>query len=138
MNRARVANYVDFQLAYADVEARLGNTSAAERHLQTALRLQLEFSSSPTWERTDRVRFLITRFLWWQVNGQDINEQLPGLPGIELALDEGHRSCAEAEVAARMSVLEGDFAGAVRQVNYLRERHYADPAFERFCERYGL
>jgi tetratricopeptide (TPR) repeat protein len=138
MDRARVTKYVEFQLAYADIEARLGNMDTAERHLRTALQLQLDFSSSQALERFDRVRFLATRFLWWQVTGQDINEQLSGLPAFELALTEENQSCAEAEVAARMFVMKGDFAGATRQVNYLRARHYADPAFERFCERYGL
>lgn len=137
-DKAPVTDYIDFQLTFADVEARLGNKEAASRHLQIALEFQLASTSSETRDRFDRMRLLTARFLWWEFHGEDIHDRTPGFPDANPTTNGGSQSCKEADIAARMYVMAGDRSNALKRVNYLHERGYADPAFVRFCKKHGL
>jgi len=130
--------YVNFLLAYADVDFQLGDKQAAGDHLQEAIQLKLAISGPPTWDRQSKVTLMRARYQWWEVHGEDAIDSFPLLSEVKLESVGAFQSCAEADVAARMHILEGNRDGATTQVAYLKDRAYADPAFVRFCSNHGL
>jgi len=129
--------FIGFLLAYADVESRLGNVESARRYLDIAIKLQSDSPDTKTAGIFDTLRLIKARYQWWQLNGNNFDD-LPPLPGFDQFATSGFRSCTEADSAARMYVLEGDSRSATKQVEYLEERDYADPAFIRFCKKHEL
>ena len=128
---------LNFLLAYTDVESRLGNAESAREHLNTVVRLQSKSLNTSAAGVFDALRLVDSRYLWWQLNGNEF-DSLPPLPVFDQSAGSDFQTCAAAESAARMYVLEGDSESAARQVNYLRERGYANPTFMRFCKNHGL
>ncbi len=130
--------YIDLLIAYADIESRLGRQAAANEHLQTAMRLQLDSSNPQQWDNFDHQRVQRARYQWWDQNGEE------GLDRFTMQIErsqkptEEFRSCIEADMAARMYVIEDNKTSAAREVAYLESRGYADPGFIRFCEKHEL
>ena len=83
-------------------------------------------------------RLVRNRYLWWQINGNTNFEDSPHIPDFGQTVSSEYRSCTEADSAARGYILEGETANAVREVEYLRSRGYAEPGFIRFCEQHDL
>ena len=137
-DNAFLPEYIQFLLAYADVEARLGNKDTASSHLRTAMQLQASLATSKPLDRYGRIRLLTARFQWWEIHGEDIRDSMPVFRELDTLQKVEFQSCAEANVAARMFVLEGDSKSAASQVNDLQQKGYADPSFIRFCRKYEL
>jgi tetratricopeptide (TPR) repeat protein len=71
-------------------------------------------------------------------NPQDRKEYIEYLLASAEAGSNEFRSCMEADTAARIYVIDGDFANASSEIAYLESRGYADPGFIQFCEDNGL
>jgi tetratricopeptide (TPR) repeat protein len=136
-NSEKQGEYIDFLLAYADVESRLGDKAAARRHLQAAVQLQKNASNPDAKDLYALERLTRTRYQLWRLQDTDDAGDLPSLPAI--AGDEaGYQSCSDADSLARVYVMERQPGKAAREVEYLRSKGYADPNFMRFCTQYGL
>ena len=131
-------DYIDFLLAYADVESQKGNTVSANRYLQAVIRLQLNSSESPAGGFFDAQRVVKARYQWWELNGTNNFERFPMMPDFDQNSTSEFRSCTEADSAARMYVIANEKDNAASEVVYLQARGYADPNFIRFCERHDL
>jgi tetratricopeptide (TPR) repeat protein len=131
-------DYIDFLLAYADVEFQLGNVKSANEHLQAVILLQLNSSEPPAGDIFDTQRLVKARYQWWELNRTNNFERFPMMPEFDQNSASGFRSCTEADSAARMYVIANDKDKAAGEVAYLQARGYADPNFIRFCERHGL
>jgi tetratricopeptide (TPR) repeat protein len=130
--------YVGFLIAFADVESQLGNVASANRHLQSAIQLQLDNSDLQVKDIRDTQKLVMTRYQWWQLNGKDDFSGFPPVPELEQKFNGEYRSCTETESAARMYIIEGKRRSAAREVAYLEARGYADPNFIRFCVQHDL
>jgi tetratricopeptide (TPR) repeat protein len=128
---------LNFLLAYTDIEYRLGNLDSAGEHLNTVIELQADSLDTPAAGIFDALRLVDSRYLWWQLYGNGL-ESLPPLPPFERTAGSDFQSCAEADSAARMYLLEGDGKSAAKQVEYLEMKGYADPSFVRFCKQHAL
>lgn len=135
LSRVYQEELIGLQFAYADVEFLLGNMESARRHLNIVIKWQSE--GTKTAGVFDTLRLVNIRYQWWQLNGNKFDD-LPPVPGFDQLDTSEFRSCSLADSAARMHVLEEDRKGAARQVDYLEERGYADPAFIRFCKKHEL
>jgi len=130
--------YLDFLVAYADVESRLGAKEIANRYLEKAMRLQLEKSDPQEWDDFNRQRAQLSRYLWWKQNGEvGLDEFPPYLESLQRS-ESKFRSCGEAYAAAREYVIENDMDNAASQVEYLMTKGYASPDFMRFCSHHNL
>ena len=130
--------YIDLLIALADIEYRLGETEAVNSHLLAAMNSQLDKADPQAWDNFDKQRVMRARYQWWEQNGEE------GLDRFAVPREVGDeptgefRSCVEADIAARMFIIEGNSSGAASQVKYLQERGYADPGFIRFCKKHEL
>ena len=129
---------IDFQLAFAKINAHMGNTAEATVQLQKAMDLQLTGSELHNLGPSDREMLKEMRFQWWEMHGDDgltnismVSEPAPATTG---AL----RSCEDALASAKEFVIAGDHEQAVQPITYLQDRGYADPAFIQFCTVYDL
>lgn len=132
------AEYIDFLLSYANVEAQRGNTEAANRYLLTAINHQNSSSDRMSGDIFDRHRSVKARYQYWLLNGNDKFDDLPAIPMADQMPDDRFRSCTEADSAARQYVIQNDKDRAAREVAYLQSRGYADPDFIRFCKKHEL
>jgi hypothetical protein len=130
--------YIEYLLASADVEYQLGKRESANHFLQTATRLLLERSSPRSGDIFDTNRLVRARYQWWQLHGEDFFDRMPIAPELAEAGSNEFRSCMEADTAARIYVIDGDFANASSEIAYLESRGYADPGFIQFCKDNGL
>jgi len=126
-----------YLLTYADVESRLGHVDSAKNHLNIVIKLQSDSLNTATAGTRNAQNVVNSRYQWWQFTGEGFGD-LPPFPGFDQSVNGEFRSCTDADSAARMYVLEGDNEAAARQVEYLKEKGYADPAFVRFCKKHGL
>jgi tetratricopeptide (TPR) repeat protein len=129
---------IDFQLAFARVLFQMGDKAEANLQLQKVLNLQLEGSESGDQGRSEREKLQEMRFQWWEMNGEDGLAKFPVKSEPGPAVLGALRSCEDALISAKESVIEGDIDQAIAPVRYLQERGYADPAFIQFCTKYGL
>ncbi len=131
-------NYLDFLIAYADVESRLGAKEIANQYLEKAMHLQLEKSGPQEWNDSYKQRARLSRYLWWKQNGEDGLDGFPLQIEIRQQSESEFRSCREADTAARTYVSENEMDNAANQTEYLMARGYALPSFMRFCNYHGL
>lgn len=131
-------DHIEFLLASADIEYQAGNVESANQYLQIAIGLQLERADPNETDIFEAYRLVRARYQLWELNGVDDIDHFLIMPELKQASSNKFRSCVEADTAARIYVIEGDKASAVRQVRYLESRGYADPGFIRFCEQSDL
>lgn len=131
-------DYIDFLLAYADIESRSGNVEAANKYLQSIIQLQVDSADPGLTDIFGTQQLVMARYHWWQLTGKNDFNRFPVIPELGQTSSGKFRSCTEAESAARMYVIEGDRDNAAREVAYLRTSGYADPDFIRFCEKHDL
>jgi len=134
---SRIA-HIDFLLACASIESRLGNTREASDRLLAVLEAGSANPDRQDRNHADSVRLLETRFRWWELHGNDGLDRFPTVPKSSLGTAGALRSCEDAQYAAKLHVLENDRSKAASEVGYLTERGYKDPAFLRFCRKYEL
>jgi hypothetical protein len=79
-------------------------------------------------------RHLVGSKTWWQLHAEDFFDRLVIAPELAETGSNDFRSCMEADTAARIYVIDGDFANASSEIAYLESRGYADPGFIQFCE----
>jgi len=137
-NKTDMGEYIDVMISLAEIESRLGEKQVANRHLNTAMTLQQDVSDTLGWDKTDKLRALRTKYLWWDQNGPEGLDFFAVPDGAGVEADTNLRSCAEADVAARIYVVEENASSAAKQVKYLQERGYAEPGFMRFCKKHAL
>jgi len=137
-NGARQKEYIDFLLGCVEVEAGLGNVESANSYIKILIEYQLINSDPQTAEILDINRHVRTRYQWWQLSGNTNFEDFPTLPDFGQTASSEYRSCTEADSAARGYILKGETVNAVREVEYLRSRGYAEPGFMQFCEQNDL
>ena len=130
--------YIEFLLAFADVESQLGNVESAKKLLQIVIQQQSSRSDPKERDIFDTQRLVLARYQWWLLNGPDNFNGFPVAPGFRQTSAVEFRSCLEADSAARMYVIEDDKDSAASEVAYLRARGYADPNFIRFCQKHNL
>ncbi len=130
--------YLDFLIAYADVESRLGAKEIANQYLEKAMRLQLEESEPQEWDDFYKQRARLSRYLWWKQNGEVGLDGFPAYLESHQRSESKFRSCGEAYAAAREYVIENDMDNAASQAEYLMTKGYASPDFMRFCSHHNL
>jgi len=130
--------YIKLLLAFADVEAQLGNVGSANKLLQIVIQLQLNNTDLKEGDLFQVQRLVRSRYQWWQLNGKDNFNGLPMVPEFNQVSSAGFRSCTQADSAARMYIIEDDRVSAASEVSYLISRGYADPNFIRFCRKHEL
>lgn len=126
--------YINFLLTAANIEFLMGNIAAADNKWQQALQLQLARPNSQHSEQEKQNM----RFQWWEMHGDEVADVFPDVPDFNQAGTGTHRSCEDAVIAAKLSVLKGDLDSAAEPVAYLQQRGYADPAYIRFCRKFDL
>jgi hypothetical protein len=130
--------YVEFLLAFADVESQLGNVESANKLLQVVIQQQASRSDPQERDIFDTQRLVLARYQWWLLNGSDNFNGFRMVPGFRQTSAVEFRSCLEADSAARMYVIEDDKDSAASEVSYLRAKGYAEPNFIRFCQQHDL
>lgn len=128
----------EFLLAYTDALLRQGHPDAAKSRLAAAIELQQQDQGSSDVDILKNYHGVLSRYLWWQLEGVDSVPSLPSIVVGNPVLNTGFRSCLEADSSARIYVLEGQAENAAQEVEHLAGKGYADPSFIRFCEQQGL
>jgi len=127
---------IEFHLAFARVFYQSGDKSEANLQLEKALKLALEESEKAK-VHSEREILQDMRFQWWENNGGEGLEKFPPVVESSSASDV-LRSCEDALITAKESVIEGDLDQAIPPVRYLQERDYAEPGFVAFCTKYRI
>jgi tetratricopeptide (TPR) repeat protein len=129
---------IDFHLAYARVKYQQGDKSEANRQLENAMKLLLDDPAHSAPVRSEREQLEELRFLWWEINGEADLARIPRPAESRPAAEGTLRSCEDALIAAKESVIAGEPDKALPAISYLQERGYAEPLFMQFCTKYGL
>lgn len=138
LKNPRFVVYVEFLLVYADLEYRVGNLETAAGMVKHAMSLMAAGNNAAGLDHAERHRLLLARYQWWEIHNKSAVGDFPILLEIEPESEGEYRDCRDADISARIFVLENDPEAAARQVSYLSERGYAEPSYIRFCRRHHL
>jgi tetratricopeptide (TPR) repeat protein len=129
-------DYIDFMLADADLAIRMGDEEQARTLLTGTLEtLSIRFDAGQlTRKMRNQATFL--RYLWFEINQLDLAAEHPSLKQAEPRIFGEYQPCHDADLAARVAVVETDAQRLRRQVAYLASKNYRNPGYMRFCERY--
>jgi hypothetical protein len=131
-------DYVDFVLVHADLVLRLGDAAQASGLLNQARDILLARLVSGQLSRKIRNQASRLRYLWFELDQRDIAADYPSLKETEPTVSGEYRDCRDADLAARLAVIEADPQQARRQAAYLAARNYRNPGYVRFCERHPV
>lgn len=137
-DNTHAGEYIDFLLSYADARLRLGDHGAAKVHLAAAIESLEHYRDMEQPGSLARTQLVLSRYLWWQLEGEDNIESLPVILPVGQSSNMEYRSCLEADSSARVYVIEGQYENAVKEVKYLGDKGYREPSFMRFCSENGL
>jgi len=131
-------DYSDFLLNYADLLIRTGDEAQARELLTRASEITMHHLSGGVNNRDVKDQAALLRYLWFELNQQDLATQLPVLSSAEPESESEYRSCYDADLSARLAIVSGNPTVAQQQADYLLDRQYRHPGFIRFCRRYQL
>lgn len=135
---AKKKGHIDFLLAYADIEARMGKKASAKNKLQQVIQLLLDGGEVSSRDIDDIHRIVMVRYQSWELDRSVTFDGFPQLPEMRLAEKSEFRSCKAADSAARLYMIDGNLERAQGEVTYLQSRGYAEPSFLRFCNTHDL
>jgi tetratricopeptide (TPR) repeat protein len=131
-------DYTDFMLQYADFTMRIGEEIQARSFLTQSRELILHRLSSGKYTRETRNQATFLRYLWFELNQWDLAAEYSSLHEAEPDVSGEYQHCHDADLGARLGVVEADAQLIRRQVTYLGGRNYRNPGYIRFCERHQV
>ncbi len=138
LTESEIGDYARFMEDYADLMIRTGDEAQARQ----ALTRLSEIVNHQLSERDHQLKVKYSaarlRYLGLVLDQRDPALDLPALAEAKPEDDSEFRSCYDADLSARLAIVEGDRPGAVRQAEYLQARKYRNPGFIRFCESHAL
>jgi hypothetical protein len=137
-SESRLERYSKFLLAYAELRRRMGDRDATSQLLSKALEIVVARQEQGALSRKDRDRVAQLRYLWWELEGEDLAERYPYLQNAQPESAGRYRSCSDAELSAKLAVVRGEPDAAGIQAEYLAGRAYRNPEYLQFCQRHAL
>lgn len=131
-------DYSDFILNYAELMDRVGEEAQASQLLNRSSEITMHHLSAGENNRKVKDQAALLRYLWSELNQQDLATQLPVLLSAEPESESEFRSCYDADLSARLAIVEGNLDVARQQADYLQARQYRHPGFIRFCKHHQL
>jgi hypothetical protein len=135
---AQQQEYLLFLLDFAELLERTQDREGALRTLSELLETVTSRQRQGAATDEDSQRIARLRYLWWELQGEDLAERYPALQGVEAELHGPYRSCQDAEMHAMLGIVKGDREEAKRQAEYLASKGYRDPGYMLFCRQRGL
>ncbi|MEJ2401145.1 MAG: toll/interleukin-1 receptor domain-containing protein [Xanthomonadales bacterium] len=127
-----------FDVDYARVLFRRNETGLGEERLRRAVaRLSQRVTESPDY-RPSLEALIAVYFEYWRHFGASPGTDFDRLVDRFPVTPETVQSCTDADLAARLAVVQGDRERAGEYVNYALEKGYYAPEFIAFCSQYGL
>jgi len=130
--------YAVFLDEYSGLAYTRGDRLLAEALLAEELKWVNELITKSPEFAVSRQRLVYAAFQYWQQNkvlpGDGVMEKLEGY----LTQPEEVRSCADADAAARLSLIRGNREQAQGYTSYLLNRGYFEPGFIQFCRKHKL
>ena len=123
---------------YADLTIRTGDEVQARQLLRRLTDITMHHLSADVINREVKNRAAGLRYLWFELNQQDLATELPVFLSAQPESVGEYRSCDDADLSAKLAIIRGNRDVAGQQVDYLQARHYRHPGFMRFCNRYQL
>ncbi len=135
---ADLNDYSNFMQAYAELLIRTGELERARELLVSQSEVVRHYLDQGIYDREVRDKAAMLRYLRYELDREDVAIEQPALKLAEPESEAEYRSCFDADMNARLAVIEGDPGKARPQVAYLQERQYRHPGFLRFCRKYQL
>lgn len=129
-------DYLGLIQVYADLLIRTGDEVQARQLLGRLSEITIGQLNDGISNRKVRYQAALLRYLWFELTREDLALQQPVLLEFKTDSESEFRSCFDADMSARLAIIEGDGESARKQVDYLLANHYRDPGFIRFCKKY--
>jgi tetratricopeptide (TPR) repeat protein len=132
------SQYAHYLISHSDMLWRSSDAIEARDLLEEVISTLVGILAEVRTDEVSQQRLSMTRFLWWQQNGEDLMEVNPAVRAVFDPEMTSTASCLDIVIAAKTAILRGDRATAGNLVSELRLRGYYEPAFVRFCTSYDL
>jgi tetratricopeptide (TPR) repeat protein len=130
--------YADYLLNWARLARAGGDVAMAEALLEEATDRIIGLLEKHPGDRGAGNLLVKAVFPVWEMNqAQPSDLVMAHLPNYQ-ANPGRTRACADASLAARQAVMQGDTARARELVSYLQDSGYTEVSFMRFCRKYAL
>lgn len=126
------------RMDYARLVMLRGDSSDAQRKLRDVIDQFADLVRQKPGYRESLEGLARASFEYWQDFGQVPDAGIEALMEGYLARPEDVQSCRDANLAARLAVVDGDRELAKRYTRYVLDKGYFDPDFIGFCQRYDL
>jgi len=127
-----------FELDLARLTLESGETERGRQMLKDATAQLAELVRTRPGFRASLEGLVMAAFLYWEQYGSMPDIDLGGLLGSYLADPGAIENCSDADLAARMAVMNGDMAAAQRLSRYVLAEGYFEADFVAFCRRHTI
>jgi tetratricopeptide (TPR) repeat protein len=128
---------VHFELDQARLALEYGETERGRHLLREATLRMAELVRGRPGFRPSLEGLVMASFLYWEQHGAKPDIDLEGLLGDYLAEPEAIENCFDADLAARMAVMDGDLSTARSLSRYVLGKGYFEADFVAFCRRHA-
>ncbi len=126
-----------FGLDRARLMLALGDNERGQRKLRAATERMGDLVAANPGFRESLQGLALASFLYWQEFGEKPAETLRTLLQDYVSGTDPMENCADADLRARLSIMDGDRIAAERLTGYVLGRGYFDADFVSFCRRYA-
>lgn len=135
---AQLEAYSNLLLDNVELSVRKDDIEGARKALTRMLELADLRRQKGLLAKVHEGRLAHARYLWWQWFGEDPAARYPVLEFDPQEADGHHQSCINAEIVAKLAILNGNQELARKQADYLAKKGYWHPRYLLFCQRHGL
>jgi len=129
-------DYLGLIQDYADLLIRTGDKVQARQLLTRLSEITISQLNNGISNREIRYQTALLRYLWFELTREDLASQQPILLEVKTDSESAFRSCFDADMSARLAIIDGNDDAVRKQVTYLLANHYRHPGFIRFCRHY--
>ncbi len=138
LTESEANDYMSFMNDYSDLMIRTGNETQARQALAQLSEIVNHLISKGESRLAINNQAARLRYLGFALDRRDPALDFPALAAAKPESQSEFRSCYDADLSARLAIVEGDRSSAARQAEYLRDRNYRNPDFIRFCKSFEL
>ncbi len=132
------ANYAQFLALYSDQAWRRGEYQRAKRLIEESRNTVAQLRQKNPESNALQHELYRVSYVWWTQHDRVADSEIKEVLASYQQSTVENMSCSQADIAAKVSLMQGNKVDAVSSIDYLQAKQYFDPVYIRFCQEERL